>query len=193
MTTPQQNSLCRNVMRVFTYKIQGDCGAAPCVENTLWSLAICKPVIRKIAVIGDIIIGISGNKLKIGKNKIIFIAEITNVLTIRNYAINHSERSDCIYTENLQLIPNKFHNCGSVKTDLGGKNVLLSTNFIYYGNKYISVPEDLSEIIPGRGHQSDKNKPYIENIVNFFIKEKSRIGIGKIGEYNSKVSPCERP
>ncbi len=191
--TSQSKLLSRNSKRVFTYKIQLDCGGAPCVENALWSLAICKPIIRKIAVIGDIIIGISGNKLKIGKNKIIFIAEITNVLTIRNYAINHSERSDCIYTENLELIKdNEFHNCGSIKTDLGGKNVLLSTNFIYYGNKYISVPEHLSEIIPGRGHQSDKNKPYIENIVNFFIKEKSRIGIGKIGEYNSKVSPCER-
>lgn len=51
--------------RIYFYKLVADNGGAPCVENGLLSLAICKPMIRKTAKEGDLILGFAGNSLKI--------------------------------------------------------------------------------------------------------------------------------
>jgi len=38
---------------IFMYKLTTDNGGAPCVENELLSLCICKPKIRMSAKVGD--------------------------------------------------------------------------------------------------------------------------------------------
>ena len=173
--------------RFYTYILQGDNGAAPCVEKNLFSLAICKPSIRRCARIGDILMGISGGKMKIGNEKrIIFITIITNIVSMREYALTYSDRSDSIYSPELELLPNPFHECGNSQTDLSGKNVLLSSNFIYFGHKHIAVPDNLKNIIPGRGHQYNPNEPYKTTVVELFNKQKGKKGTGKIGKHNNK-------
>ena len=173
--------------RLYTYILQGDTGCAPCVEENLFSLANCKPSIRRCARKGDIIVGISGTKMKLGKEKrIIFIAVVTTIISMRDFAIKYSHRTDSIYSPELELLPNPFHECGHIKTDLSGKNVLLSTNFIYFGKKHIAVPNNLKEIIPGRGHQYKPNEQYKATFDQLFTKQKVKNGTGKIGEYNNK-------
>jgi len=174
--------------RLYTYIIQCDNGGAPCAENSLWSLAICKPGIRKGARVGDTIVGIGGEalKLKTETKQILFISIVTKVITMEKYAIDYANRPDSIYTPDLKLKPNKFHDCGNIETDLKGKNVVISAYFIYFGNKHISVPHNLQEIIPGRAYKYNPNASFKPNMASLFNKCKKTIGFGKIGQYNNK-------
>jgi hypothetical protein len=81
---------------------------------------------------------------------------------------------------------------------VSGKNVIISTDFIYFGKKNIVVPKNLRGIIPGRGYQTDKNIPFKQTLMDLFSAEKKK-GTGKRGEYtgkknskcgNKRVSKC---
>ena len=177
-----------NNSKLYSYILVGDNGGAPCVENDCLTIAICKPVIRKNANVGDMVVGISSYKLG-KKKKIIFIAVITKMIPMQEYA--SFRRPDSIYTSDLKMRPNAFHtNCHS-NTDLKGKNVIMSTDFIYFGKNNIDVQSHLSGIIPGRGHQSNKNRPFKQKLLNLFTKEK-RNGVGKIGDYTGNKSKCSK-
>ena len=168
--------------KLYSYILACDNGGAPCVEDGCLTIAICKQVIRRNAKLGDTIVGISGHKLG-KKKKIIFIATITKMVTMKEYS--KYSRSDSIYTSKLKMRPNPFHNCTNREKDISGKNVIISKNFIYFGKKNISIPKNLQEIIPGRGHQSTKNKPFRKTLLKLFASQKKK-GIGKSGDYTEK-------
>jgi hypothetical protein len=175
--------------KLYTYILACDNGGAPCVENGCLTIAICKPEIRRLAKVGDIIVGISGYKLG-KKKKIIFIAKTTKMVTMEEYGDNL--RSDSIYTSKLKMKPNPFHNCSDYKRDMRGENVIMSTDFIYFGKKHIPLPENLHEIIPGRAYQSTKNEPFKQTLINLFASQKKK-GIGKRGDYTEKrTSKCSK-
>tara|TARA_R110002012_G_scaffold312340_1_gene522974 strand:+ start:157 stop:744 length:588 start_codon:yes stop_codon:yes gene_type:complete len=176
------STLRKHGARLYSYILQCDIGSAPCVEGGCLTIAICKQVIRRTAKVGDTIVGISGYKLG-KKKKIIFIATITKMVTMEEYG--HSTRSDSIYTSDLKLKPNPYHDCSNYKKDISGKNVIMSTDFIYFGKKHIDVPENLQEIIPHRGHQSNKNEPFKQTLMDIFTAEKIN-GTGKRGDYTGK-------
>ena len=179
---------------LFSYIICHDVGAAPNAENNLLSLAICKPQIRQHASVGDYLIAFSGSQLLPGtqEKRIIFVAQITEKITMNQYATKYPTRTDSIYTPCGTLKNNPYHNKGNVQTDLSGKFVLLSTNFIYFGKKHISVPQQLANIIPGRGYQKDKNAPFISSVQDFMEIWKTTYGFGKLAEYTqSIVSNCK--
>ena len=46
-------------MSTFIYIQSVDCGLAPCVQRGVWSLALCKPGIRKQARKGDVVIAVT--------------------------------------------------------------------------------------------------------------------------------------
>lgn len=173
--------------RLYSYIVQCDNGGAPCIENEIYSLAICKPGIRKGARVGDIIIGICGTdlKLKNRKKQILYIAFITQKVSMREYAIDFSDRSDSIYTSELLQKPNPFHTHNDSSRDINGDNVLLSNDFIYFGKNHIDVPESLKEIIPHRGFKYKPNNKYKNVVVSLYSELKENIGIGKKGDYNS--------
>ena len=189
--SPEMTSL----FDLITYIIAIDNGGAPNVENGVLTMAICKPIIRRCARIGDYLVGIGGEALKLGSRttkQIIFIAKITGIMAMKEYAKQFPNRADSIYTEDGKLRPNNFHCEGAIHRDLGGKNVLSSTDFIFFGNKHQDVPRELKEIIPGRGHQKQKNHPYINKVLALFNNYKTSHGSGKIGEHISKHAKCRR-
>jgi len=110
---------------------------------------------------------------------------------MKNYPIDYSYRSDCIYSSDLQLLPNPYHNYNNIKTDLGGLNVILSTNFIYFGDKHIDVPNNLKNIIPHRHEHYKPNEPYKSLIIDLFNDQKMIYGIGKIGKHNNINKKCK--
>jgi hypothetical protein len=171
----------------YSYILAVDNGGAPNVEDGIFTLAICKPRIRKYIRIGNYLVGIGGEALKLGtkRKQIIFIAKITEIMAMKEYAIRFPERADSIYTVDGKLHPNKFHCNEHIARDLGGKNVILSTDFIFFGNKHVPVPRELKEIIPGRGYQSRKNGPYVNKIIALFANYKIIYRGGKIGAHNT--------
>jgi Nucleotide modification associated domain 2 len=62
---------------VYFYKMTSDSGMAPCVDQGVLSLAICKPSIRRRAQEGDIIFGFGGKALG---ETLIYAAKIGKVV-----------------------------------------------------------------------------------------------------------------
>ncbi|MBN3582141.1 hypothetical protein JYB64_07060 [Algoriphagus aestuarii] len=167
-------------MRLFSYCIPIDDGAAPNPYFGICTLAICKPVIRRVANIGDWVVGVGSRNIQ-GidySGKLVYAMKVTERLSLSEYdefcrkelvgkipniySPNYEKRvGDCIYDyesdKNGKLRPS-VHNFGNRETDLGGLNVLLSTHFYYFGNNPIQIPIHLIGIIKqGQGHKSDSN------------------------------------
>ena len=71
-------------------------GMAPCEEESLLSLALCKPEIRKKAVVGEYVIGNVSKSLNMGK-RAWWIGRVSEVLTLREYYTKYMDRRDAIY------------------------------------------------------------------------------------------------
>jgi hypothetical protein len=126
-----------------------DQGTAPAVENGLLTLAICKPAIRRLAKIGDIILGIGG--VSIGLGRVIYAAKITEKMGPGpEYYQKYSGREDAVY-KIINGLPK--HKGGYydhaidprgqpkywIKHDVGlnweKAEVLLSSDYRYFGKK----------------------------------------------------------
>jgi Nucleotide modification associated domain 2 len=133
----------------FIYKVKHDGGTAPCVEDGLLSLAICKPAIRRNAKLGDILIGIGGRK--IGMGRLIYAAYVDEVIpaspTYYQPKGPYFHRRDCVYCnvkgEPKHRGPSFSHYKQNAKKffkkDVGvhfvNARVLLSRNFVYLGKE----------------------------------------------------------
>src|SRR5438874_12960386 len=73
-----------------------DNGGAPCVWRNLLSLAICKPMIRRVAEKGALIFGFGGKR---HRERLLYIARVTEKPPIGDYyqESTYSRRPDCIY------------------------------------------------------------------------------------------------
>jgi hypothetical protein len=60
------------------------------------------------------------------------------------------------------------HNASNIGTDLGGKNVLISDHFYYFGDAAIKIPAYLLPIVHQRqGHKVRLNRPYVERFLRW--------------------------
>lgn len=176
-------------MRLFTYCIPVDDGAAPNPFFGVCTLAICKPKIRSVAQIGDWVVGL-GSKNVNGidySGKVVYAMKVTDVKTLEQYDayckthlpqkipnITHPDfrrrLGDCIYdySNGKEVQRRGVHNVDNIKTDTGGKNVLLSTHFYYFGDQAIPLHSDLEKTIhQGQGHKSNANNPYVKDFIDW--------------------------
>lgn len=131
--------------KIYFYKLTVDDGGAPCVEDGVLSLAICKPFIRSTAEVGDIVIGFAANSLH-KDNRIIYVARVTEKLKNGDYykQSKYKRRADCIYEWLGGLFVQRagalYHGSpADLAKDLGKHpsypraNTLLSQEFCYFG------------------------------------------------------------
>lgn len=169
--------------RLFTYCIPVDDGAAP---NPFWgvcTLAICKPVIRRTAKIGDWVVGTGSTSAPSGdlSGKIVYAMEVSSAMSLAEYDVwarNHRpEKVPDLRNEDLRRRvgdsiydfssdpPNQrpgVHDKGNRETDLSGKKVLLSMNFYYFGNRPVPLPPHLQPIIhQTQGHKVNANDAHV--------------------------------
>ena len=143
-----------------------DNGGAPCVQDGLLSLAICKPQIRSTIDTNDFIIGFGSNVLD---NKLIYIAEVTSKLLDGEYykQEKYFYRDDCLYSFDGQQYSRredkKYHISNNTPNDKGNNIVLLSNNYRYFGKKsnddYKNKYPILTKIINSlkQGHRLNHN------------------------------------
>lgn len=128
-------------MNMYIYRMTSDSGGAPCVQNGLLSLAICKPDIRRMASKGDLIFGIGGKALG---ERLIYAAYVTQKCLRDAYytADEFRGRADCIYDSvagvaRIRADARHHQGGGSLEHDVGSRfergHVLLSDNFRYFG------------------------------------------------------------
>jgi len=173
---------------IFKYVIKHDGGTAPCVDNGLLSLCICKPKIRRVAKAGDWVIA-TGSKQTVSKvPKIVFAAKITKKLSMETYALENNNRSDSIYEfDGFSLIHNgsPIHSDEKAQAvDKSGINCLLSEKFWYFGENAIELPNDLYSLYHyGRGHGKINDEEMLNLLENYLLN----IPTGIIGEPNHKL------
>ncbi len=181
---------------LYSYCIPIDDGAAP---NPFWgicSLVICKPAIRRKAIVGDWIAGV-GSKNVDGidySGKLVYAMKVTEKMTMPDYDLfaklkypnkvpnwrlpkNEHVVGDAIYdfSETPPKVRRSVHTENNRETDLSGLNALISDHFYYFGNKPVDIPKNLLGIIKqGQGHKSLANKSltpkFIEWIESKYIK-----------------------
>ncbi|MBZ4187636.1 hypothetical protein [Niabella beijingensis] len=176
--------------KLFSYCIPFDNGAAP---NPFWgmcTLNICKPVIRKVAQVGDWIVG-TGSARHRFENKVVYAMEVTAKMTMAEYDLyckkflpekipnwrgkSYKERvGDCIYdfsTEPPKLLKS-VHVEENRRRDLSGVYTLLSDHFYYFGDHPEPLPDYLLPIVnQGQGYKSTLNKPYFEAFVDWIMSQ----------------------
>jgi Nucleotide modification associated domain 2 len=173
--------------RLFTYTIPIDDGAAPNPFRGMCSLAICKPGIRRIARKGDWVAGLGSRNAPSGdlSGRLVYAMRVEEVMSLEEYdaraptdwphripkagSADLSERlGDCIYHFSGAAPVQRpgVHGPGNIDTDLGGKNVLVSRDFCYFGSKAILLPDNLLAIShQTQGHKSEANALYLEPFV----------------------------
>jgi hypothetical protein len=157
--------------KIYFYKLIADNGGAPCVAKGLLSLAICKPMIRRTAEIGNIVIGFAANSLS-EDNRLIYVARINEKLINGDYYRpgKYNGRADCIYEwRNGRFVPRAgalYHGSpGDLVHDLGHHpdypraNTLFSQEFCYFGASGTDAYKKAFPIVAkavktlGRGHR----------------------------------------
>ena len=177
-----------NNWKLFTYAIKYDTGFAPNPFHGICTLNTCKPQIRREADIGDWVVGLK-------KDRVIFVMEVTKKISMSDYwklcktdypkkipdqsGIPHDPIllcGDCQYDfsgHTLKLLKG-LHGQSNVKTDLSGKNTLISENFIYFGSKVKKLPKNLLPIAKysngiwiGQARKSKANLPFRDQFLKW--------------------------
>ena len=198
---------------LYSYCLRYDVGSAP---NPFWgicTLAICKPVIRRIAQKDDWIVGTGSKDSPIGdiSSHIVYAMKVTNMMSMKEYddyclkkCANKIPKwdtrdykhkvGDSIYDYSKGSEPAirmSVHDERNKETDLGGEYVLLSFHFYYFGDNPKELPKNLHPIIKsGQGHKSKANEPYVNDFIKWINKFTKNRLYGKPQIIISKYSEC---
>lgn len=179
-------------MKLHSYVVTHDTGFSP---NPLWgfcTLADCKPTIRRTATIGDWIVGLSP---KANGNRLIYAMKIDEILPYGQYfqdsrfvkkipdyfkkMVVH-KCGDNIYRplqngdfQQLQSMHSNGlqENPASKAHDLGGKKVLISKTFYYFGSSAPGLPETLNDLKVGRAHKNRFLPDIVASFINFISRQ----------------------
>lgn len=192
-------------MRVFSYIISRDYGFAPNPFYGLCTLADCKPVIRRVANVGDIVVGTS--PLAAGRN-LVFVMRVTEKMPFEAYWSDprfekkKPKFSGCIrdaYGDNIyeQLPDGNFrqhrshhsHPDGSTNLynrikDTSTNAVLVSSDYAYWGSSGPPVPAQLTNFhgidlrAPTQGHLSRFPPDFVDTVAEWFDLLPSRGVLG---------------
>lgn len=170
--------------KLYGYVLAHDHGFAPNPFYGSCTLATCKPRIRKNAQEGDWVIGTSSARYADDSLDLVYAMKVTEEpLSLEEYNSDprfeakkstdedwRSQRGDNIYYregDNWSQRENPFHDEDHMEHDLGGKRVLVSTHFVYFGQEQIRLPEGLQGLAhasregrgwPGHSIESDSKK-----------------------------------
>ena len=152
-------------MKYYSYKVARDYGFAPNPFGGVCTLATCKPGIRKYADVNDWIIGTGTKKYGL-EGQLIFAMEVTEKMTFNQYwndprfqfkkpifngslkqtygdNIYHRESSGDWHQENSHhSYEDGKTNYLNLNRDTKSDNVLISSNFYYFGDGNIEIPEE---------------------------------------------------
>lgn len=190
--------------RVYRYVIDHDMGFSPNPFHGVCTLANCKPSIRRIAKVGDFVLGFGSAKSRI-RGKLIYWLRVDEITSYDEYwddprfdvkkpIVNGSHlkfHGDNIYHRDddgtyiqepsFHSLPDGKPNPLNVETDTSRTDrVLISNTFAYYGKHAIELPNELLPLVPkGRGHRSNISDDLREEILSWLLSRNER---GFVGE-----------
>jgi hypothetical protein len=171
-------------MRLFSYVIARDYGFAPNPFHGVCTLAVCKPVIRRVAQVGDWIVG-TGSVTKGRRDHLVFAMQVSETLLYNEYWSDsrfHAKRPNLRGSIKQAYGDNIYHrisddqpwqqedshhslsdgqvNMQNVEADTRTDRVLIAEDFVYLGSSGLVLPEefrksDSVDFRAGRGHRSN--------------------------------------
>lgn len=180
-------------MRIYVYTLVSDSGFAPNPFHGWCSLACCKPRIRSAAAKDDWVVGLTP---KAHGSRLTYFMRIDEVLPFDVYF--HDPRFTAKKPDNVRGNPlilrcgdncyepigdgfrqlQSFHseddgseNPELKRIDLGGRNVLVSRYFGYFGVNAVPLDPGLEFMIAGRGHRVNFRSTEQERILGFLKKQ----------------------
>lgn len=160
--------------RLHTYVVVTDLGIAPNPFHGVCTLAVCKPVIRRTARVGDWILG-TGSKARGLQGCAVYAMQVAEILDFEAYWHDprfHAKRPDPAGSPSRQAgdnlhwfdpatgdwntVPGAYHNAWHRERDLQGRQVLIGWDFVYWGSEGPPVPPcaDVDVVCRGRGHRN---------------------------------------
>ena len=155
--------------KVYVYVVARDFGFAPNPFHGFCTLATCKPEIRRVARVGDRVVGMGGTALG-AAGRCVYAMEVTSTMTFDEYWADPECRckrpvrngslktmmGDNIYHHDGDLAPwrqeDSHHSrpdgspdLVNLRTDTRTNRVLLSSRFVYFGQSAPVVPTRLLE------------------------------------------------
>lgn len=181
-------------MKLSAYIVRYDIGFAPNPFGRYCTLACCKPEIRRKAAPGDIVVG-TGSAASGLSGHLVYAMRVERSISYQKYwespefaykkpsptsAI--SRRGDNIWhrdaQDNWQVAPGACHGLGHRDSDIGGKCVLISTEFFYLGREAIKIPPEFSDIPPkGKKHHNTTDVDKIEKFWRWISGKCEKFGM----------------
>jgi hypothetical protein len=179
-------------MKLHSYVVTHDTGFSP---NPFWgycTLADCKPKIRLTAQVGDWVVGLNP---KADGNRLIYAMQVEEIIPydkyyrdsrfaakIPDYSIGKvvNKCGDNIYKplpngdfQQLQSMHSNgiYENKEKKAHDLGGKNVLISKTFNYFGSNPLDLPKSLDILKVGRGHKCIFPRDIVSAFITFISRQ----------------------
>lgn len=163
-------------MNMFSYVITHDSGFAPNPFQGFLTLATCKPLVRKTAKVGDVLVG-TGSASIVGNNRLVYAGFISEVVPLKKYGTDprfsskrpmvkgewFNRHGDNIYEptdDGWKQRRNPHHVAHDAERDLSGVNVLICEEFWYFGGDAVEIPPQLLGIVkkgPGHKRIEDQN------------------------------------
>jgi len=181
-------------MKLSAYIVRSDSGFSPNPFGRVCTLACCKPVIRRNAEPGDIIIG-TGSVRSGLSGYLIYAMHVGAVLAFDSYWRRYpskrpspqtpvTRRGDNIWHRdsfgNWRGVPGAMHGVQARSRDVMGQNVLVSSEFYYFGRDAIPIPDEFRCVVATtQGHKNT----YDPDLITRFWKWIERIAPrrGRIG------------
>jgi len=156
-------------MKLSAYIVKHDSGFSPNPFGRVCTLACCKPVIRRNAEPGDIVIGTGSSRCRLS-GQLIYGMRVEAVLPYEEYWERYPSkrpsqespvkaRGDNVWhrdtSGNWCCAPGACHDERNRKRDLKGRNALISPEFYYFGRAAINIPDKFSCLIATtQGHKN---------------------------------------
>ena len=182
-------------MRLYSYVLAVDDGAAPNPFGGVCTLTICKPAIRRTAEEGDWIVGLGPTNGPDGQDlshHIIYAMRVSRKMKYADYdqycrkyltaklpdwspkAPFEHQVGDCLYELNSdgQLVQRRgVHNANNVQTDTYGVNALLAEEvFYYFGDRPVELPSEFECIRhPYQGHKVNANAGCKDAVIEWML------------------------
>jgi len=191
-------------MAVYMYVVARDFGFAPNPFHGYCTLATCKPIVRRMAKVGDWVLGMGGDQLN-AAGRCIFAMQVSETLSFDEYwnsenfkdkrpVRNGSRRmmlGDNIYSRSgegpwLQLDSHHSQPDGSpdpdnIKNDTATDRVLISDRFFYFGDQAPEVPPAILRAMGyrnGRGHRvfnDDECKDLLKWLLDGYSRQTNEV------------------
>jgi hypothetical protein len=167
--------------KVYVYVVARDFGFAPNPFHGTCTLATCKPTIRRVAKVGDWVVGVGGTALK-ATGRCVYFMQVAGSLSFNEYwshpdfkgkrparngsrmamlgdNIYHRENKDDFWTQENSHHSNEdgTPELSNVENDTGTDRILFSNRFVYFGRDAIKIPQSVLDEIGYknvRGHRT---------------------------------------